>query len=170
MSSYKTKVGGLIFTPVALLLFMIVQLHGPFQFIPKPDQQADILFVLTLFGMYIIACSKEKYDDERVRAVRAKALQVAFMLLVGTMLSISMTFATAKHPVSSDDGPTLSFMAAFGLGFYLVVFHYGLYFDPAWNYNDDTVIPNIKKNKKFFIIYTLAAILLFAIAILIHRA
>ena len=170
MSSYQTKIGGLIVTAVALVLLLIVKLHGPLLFLPKPapDKQFTVLFVAVIFGMYMIAFSKEKNDDERVHVIRAKALQMAFMILTGSLIAVAMTAATGKDdatPISE----LLGSLAAFGLGTYLVVFHIGLYFDPAWAYNDDTVIPNIKKNKTFFIIYTIGVALFFALIYLIHK-
>ena len=66
MSSYQTKIGGLILTAAALVLLLIVKLHGPLQFlsVPAPDKQFNMFFAATVFGMYMIAFSKEKNDDE----------------------------------------------------------------------------------------------------------
>ena len=171
MSSHQTKIGGLIFTPVALVLLLIVKLHGPFMSLskPDPDQQLNVLFAAVVLGMYMIAFSKEKHDDERVHVIRAKALQGAFMVSMGSLIAMALTSAMNKEATGVDSAAMCAF-AAFALGLYLVIFHFGLYFDPAWAYNDDTVIPNISKNKKFFIIYTIAAVILFTLIFLIHKA
>lgn len=170
MSSHQTKIGGLIFTPVALILLLIVKLHGPFMFLskPAPDQQLNILFAATVFGMFMIAFSKEKNDDERVHLIRAKSLQSAFMISMGSLIAMALTSALNKT-IEPLDSMAMCAFAAFGLGLYLILFHIGLYFDPAWAYNDDTVIPNIRKNKRFFIIYFAAAIILFTLVFLIHK-
>lgn len=171
MSSYQTKIGGLIFTPVALILLLIVKLHGPLMFLtkPAPDQQLNVLFAATVFGMYMIAFSKEKNDDERVHLIRAKALQGAFMVSMGSLIAMALTSALGKSQMPVDSIGMCAF-SAFALGIYLALFHIGLYFDPAWAYNDDTVIPNIRRNKRFFIIYFAAAIILFAVAFFIRKA
>jgi nitrate reductase gamma subunit len=175
MSSYQTKIGGLIATAVALVLLAIVKLHGPFLFLtkPAPEHQADLLLAATVAGMYMVAFSKEKNDDERVHAIRAKSMQSALMILIGSMVAMAITTATGKGQAPGEtmiDSTFLSAICAFGLSIHLILFHVGLYFDPAWAYNDDTVIPNIKKNKKFFIIYTIAVVLLFAVVFLIHKS
>ncbi|MFI5205854.1 MAG: hypothetical protein ACHQVK_02845, partial [Candidatus Paceibacterales bacterium] len=171
MSSHQTKIAGIIITPIALILLLIVKLHGPFMFLskPAPDRQFSILFAATVFGMYMIAFSKEKNDDERVHMIRAKALQMAFMILMVSLIAMAMAAATGKDD-ALPGSIFLSSLAALGLGVYLIVFHIGLYFDPAWAYNDDTVIPNIKKNKTFFILYTIGAVIFFALVYLIHRS
>jgi len=172
MSSYQTKIGGLILTAAALVLLLIVKLHGPLQFlsVPAPDKQFNMFFAATVFGMYMIAFSKEKNDDERVHIIRAKASQMSLMILTGSMIAMTLTAVTAKDSPMPADSLFLGSLVAFGLGIYLVVFHIGLYFDPAWAYNDDTVIPNIKKNKLFFILYTIGVAIFFALVYLIHRA
>jgi len=171
MSSYQTKIAGLIVTAVALVLLLIVQLHGPFLFLskPAPEKQFKVLFAAAVFGMLMIAYSKEKNDDERVHVIRAKALQMAFMILTGSLIAMAMNSATGKDELAVGS-LFLSTLAAFGLGIYLVVFHIGLYFDPPWAYNDDTVIPNIKKNKTFFIFYLIAIVLFLALIYLQYRA
>ena len=172
MSSYQMKIAGLIVTAVALVLLLIVQLHGPLLFLPKPapEKQFNVFFVFVVFGMWTIAFSKEKNDDERVHVIRAKALQMAFMILTMVMLAIALTAATGKgSDIEQADSIFIGSLVAFGLGIYLVVFHIGLYFDPAWAYNDDTVIPNITKNKTFFIFYLIGAVLFFVILYLTHK-
>ncbi|MCD6010174.1 MAG: hypothetical protein K0Q79_36 [Flavipsychrobacter sp.] len=171
MSSYQTKIAGLIITLVALILLLVVKLHGPFMSLskPAPDRQFNLLFAATVFGMYMTAFSKEKNDDERVRAIRAKSLQIAFMILMTTIIAIALNSMTSKEEFQGDS-TALCAISAFGLGIYLIMFHIGLYFDPTWNYNDDTVFANIRKNKTFFVIYTIAAAIFFLLIFLIHRA
>jgi nitrate reductase gamma subunit len=171
MSSYQGKIAGLIITPIALILLLVVKLHGPFLFLskPAPAQQFNLLFAVVVLGMHMIAFSKEKNDDERVRAIRAKSLQMAFMVLMTSLIAIGLTSAMSTEEVTGDSN-LLCPMAAFGLGVYLVVFHIGLYFDPAWAYNDDTVVTNIKKNKTFFVFYAIAGVILLILAFLTGRA
>jgi hypothetical protein len=169
LGGHSTKIAGIIITAISLVLLLAVKLHGPFTFLPKPapDQQFDFLFIAFVAGMHLMAFSKEKNDDERVHALRAKALQTAFMVMIGTIIAISMNTVVHKEQFS---GIFLCAIAAFGLGIYLITFHIGLYFDPEVLYNDDTVVPNIRKNKRFFVIYTILAIIFFALVILIKKA
>jgi len=171
MSSYKGKISGLIIIGACLLLMLVVKIHGPLPFLSNriaPDRQFEFFFTITVFGMYITAFSKEKDDDERIQAIRAKAMQSAFMLGMGCMCAIGLTNLLGVPSLA--DSFILISLCGFALGVYLVLFHIGLYFDPAWSYNDDTVVTNFKKNKRFFIIYTAIVVLAFLALFLIHRS
>ena len=136
---------------------------------PAPDKQFNVLFVLVVVGMYLTAFSKEKNDDERVQVIRAKALQMAFMIMAGSMLAMAFTGATTADDSLPAGSIFITSLVAFGVGIYLIVFHVGLYFDPPWAYNNDTVIPNIKKNKTFFIFYTIAIVIFMTLVYLTHH-
>lgn len=172
MSSYKGKISGLIIIGVCLLLMLVVKIHGPLPFLSNriaPDRQFELFFTVTVFGMYMTAFSKEKDDDERIQAIRAKAMQSAFMIMMGSLLSIVL-FTLISRVELGMDGYLVCQLCGFVLALYLILFHIGLYFDPAWSYNDDTVVTNFKKNKRFFIIYTAIVIIVFLALFLIHKA
>jgi hypothetical protein len=171
MSSYKSKIAGLFVIGVAVILLAVVKFYGPLPFIQKldADRQFKMFFVFMIFGLFQVTFSKEKNEDERVQKIRAKSFQASFMLLAGSMIAISLSTVTGKGDGNMPD-IELSMLAGFGVVFYLVLFHIGLYFDPAWNYNDDTVLVNIRKNKTFFIIYFIVLALLLTAIFLIHRS
>jgi hypothetical protein len=169
MASYPNKILGLVITTVGIISLAVFAIHGPIEYISHPagGRQFNLFLTILLFGMYLTAFSKEKNDDERVQAIRAKALQMAFGLLTGTMAAFSMASSLANVPMDADIN-VISCVAIFGLAIYLAVFHIGLYFDPAWTYNDDTVLVNIRKNKKFFVIY-FSILIILAILVFILR-
>lgn len=170
MASYQSKIAGLIITAVALVLLLVVGVHGPFAFLSKPaaDQQFNFVLLLIVFGLYLTAFSKEKHDDERVQLLRARSLQRAFMVMVSSIIAITAN-AILKNDPSIADFMMLVFMTGFGLSTYLVLFHIGLYFDPAVMYNDDTVMVNIRKNKTFFVFYTIGCVLFLLVIFLVFR-
>ncbi len=172
MSSYKNKVYGLVITLVALVALLAIS-HGPLPFIQaSADEQFNLFFAVVTFGLYMIAWSKEKNDDERVQKIRAKAMQVGLGVMITSILAFIFcidVLAIKKHEVTTLGGTELALMLDFGLGTYLTVFYIGLFFDPAWVYNDDTVMVNIKKNKQFFVVYFLAVVVLFVLIFLLHK-
>jgi len=171
MSSYQGKLAGLAIIALALIMLLVVKFFGPLSFIPKldRDRQLILFFVFTVLGMYQVVFSKEKNEDERVQRIRAKCFQSAFMIFAGTLIAILLTSVTS-HEAMTFSAVQLCTFVAFGLSLYLLLFHIGLYFDPAWNYNDDTVLVNIRKNKTFFIIYFIAIATILATVFLMHKS
>lgn len=177
MSNYKSKPIGLAITIVSLILLLIVSIHGalPFPSQANAEQQFDLFFAVATFGLYVIAWTKEKNEDERVQKIRAKAMQIAFGMFVIITLCpalVSIVADIQKHTSAinySLSNVELIGICAFILAIYLVVFYIGLLFDPAWIYADDTVMVNMRKNKKFFIVYVLALIVLFLLIFIFHK-
>jgi hypothetical protein len=86
------------------------------------------LTLLTALGLYFVAFSKEKVDDDRVKAIRGKALQGGFGVLVAMMISLSF-IAIIKPSFLFSGANELSVIALVGLISYLLIFDTGLYFD-----------------------------------------
>ena len=170
MSSYAGKIAGLIITAASLLLLLAVRIHGSLPFLSGPiaHRQSHLFFTLIVAGLYLTAFSKEKDDDERVRAIRAKAMQSAFMLLTGIMIALTLVSLLVGENMFSES-VVVAVVCGSAMAVYLVLFHIGLYFDPSWSYNDDTVLPNLRKNKRFFILYTAGIIVIFAVMYLISK-
>ena len=90
------------------------------------------------------------------------------MVMVSSIIAISIN-AILRNDPTVYEFMMLPIMTAFGLGTYLVLFHIGLYFDPAIMYNDDTVMVNIRKNKTFFVFYTIAVVIFLLVIFLVYR-
>lgn|GEM_PF-974842 len=173
LSSYRNKIYGLVVTIVSLLLSFVISVHGALPLIKTDaNNQFNLFLGVAVFGLFVIAWSKEKIEDERVGLIRAKAMQLGFGITVGPLISISLCsslVAIKGKEVMTFYGSDILLFPAFGLIIYLVVFYVGLLFDPSWVYNNDTVVVNIKKNKQFFIIYSICAIILFVLIFLFHK-
>lgn len=160
LQNYKTKIAGVILTTVSILLLIFEKTTRlVFTATFSIQQVIQALILLITLGLFFVAFSKEKIDDDRVRAVRDKALQGAFVVLLA--LIICLNFISIIRPAFRFGGVhDLSIIALFGLVVYLLIFNMGLFFDTNRIYNNDTVVANMKKNKIFFIVYFSGLILI----------
>lgn len=157
MYDYRGKIAGVIVSVVGLAGIFSERLFHWVMLKKFTWQQHLALWQwVTLFGLFIIAYSKEKYDDDRAKAIRLKALQIAFMLQQSVTLAMGLTGSIAREPM---DGPILFIIGAFGIITYLLLFHVGLYFDVLWDFDDSSrsrnIFKNIGKNKWSFLVYLL---------------
>jgi len=161
MQSYKGKTVGVAISVLSMILMILASKLDNFILIKSFDnsQHFQLFFGLTVLGLYLIAYSKEKIDDERVQKIRSKSLQISFGILISILLVINFV-GIISPSFSINAGTHLFLIAAIGLLIYLFFFYVALYFDPTWTYNDDTVLANVKKNKLFFLLYTLVIIVL----------
>ncbi len=76
------KAGWALFTPCAILgLYLIfVEFYSPMEFEFYPALKANIAIIGTLIGLYMVAFSKEKIEDEFINALRMDAMIKAFIL------------------------------------------------------------------------------------------
>lgn len=173
LQGYWGKFAGLAISTLALILIGIYKLTGP-EFLnavlPAGKQLGTLLWLFAM-GLYFISFSKEKVDDERVQKIRYTALRGTGLIVFGMLfISFSPMALNAKgiSEVAITDPIFLIFTAlVLPLLAYQVIFNIGLHLNPAWAFNDLGVEENIKKNRKFFLIYIiLTALLLVGLVIL----
>lgn len=163
MHGYGFKVAGMILAAIATLALIINHFLN-LQVVPEFDteQHTFMYWWLTLFGLYIMAFSKEKHDDERVQAVRAFAMRIAFTLAMASMISIALTAWLAKD--MTFNAGNLLIIPTFCLLLYHIVFHLGIYFDGVFRFSNhhDYALPKGKKNKgiQYIVYFLIIAILL----------
>lgn len=154
LASHKSKIAGLVILSAGLVITIIQKLH-PFTIIPKydADKHLGLCIWVIVLGMYLTAFSKEKFEDERVRMIRARSLQMVMMLMSATFIAFSLTAIT--QDIGDLDVLTLLIFPAVYLAMYLGIFHVGLYFDNLWDYEEKQtgIWENIKKNKKPILIF-----------------
>lgn len=155
MHSFVHKIIGSIIVVLSAVILVILNYFPQLDIIQKfgPEKEFEVFMLAAFFGLFIMCFSKEKVDDERVKQIRAKALQIAFGMMC--IVLISFQFAILVINGTADSTEVLPVITAVGLLSYLFFFHVGLYFDADWVYNDDTVSANFRKNKRFFIFYTI---------------
>ena len=169
MYDHKWKKWGFIISALGLMAMLAERIY-PFTFIKKfnAEQHYNIFQWFVLFGLVVVIYSKEKYDDERAKAIRLRAFQIAFALQQAVLLAMALTGSTTKEKMGIE-APDLFVFAAIGIILYVLVFHVGLYFDFLWEYEDQNVwenLKNIKKNKWGIIVYlVLSAILLLSLTL-----
>lgn len=156
--SHKAKIFGIILTILAVILLALEKMtHLVFYKNFTPQQYDKMLSLLVVVGLFLTSFSKEEVDDDRVRHVRAKALQVGFVLILSVI--IALNFATIIAPRVPLDY-NLSLIALIGISGYLITFNIGLRLDPTWMYADEPLATNVRNNKAFFLVYLLVFILL----------
>jgi hypothetical protein len=150
MYGYKGKVAGMIIAGIGLILLIVQKLTHFIVFAKlNSDQHFNALLWFTMLGLFTIMFSKEKIEDERVQYLRTKSLMYAFCLMIAATMAfaLTVTLMPTQDPemakgvtLSADDiiqaGRMMMFYPAVALVIYLVMFHIGLYFDDAWDYED----------------------------------
>jgi hypothetical protein len=157
--SYKAKIAGIILSATALIL-MILENISPFIIIKSLNvaQHLQLSLLLTLFGLFIIAFSKEKIDDDRVKVIRGKVFQFGFGIVISLLIALSFVGIVNSNVILSLS-TDLPLIILIGLSLYLLLFNIGLYFDPLWIRSNQTVVVNIRRNKIFFIVYIIILLL-----------
>ena len=137
MHGYKTKVAGLIIAGAGVAVWVIHRFNS-LNLVPDMthEQHGYLIWWIVLFGLYMAAFSKEKNDDERVKAIRAKSMLVCFNLSMAVLMSMSMVLFLEDHMVFQ--AADIIILPTFCIVFYLLMFHIGLYFDSAWDFKEDT--------------------------------
>jgi hypothetical protein len=171
MYDYRGKISGIIISAIGLALMVAERIH-PFTISGKwnPEQNYSLFLWIMMLGLFLIMYSKEKIEDERNKLIRLKAFQISFMIMVGTMLAFCLTSGTANQTDLKMEGKDLYIFPAIGIFTYLLVFHVGLYFDEAWDYEDKgliTNLKNIKRNGLGYLAYLVVCIILMILLILL---
>ena len=164
LSSYKTKIGGLVLALAALVLNIILNINGDINILGEFDSArlSDISSLLILIGLFMVAFSKEKIDDERIKELRARAFRFAFMMMNSVIISYSLV--TSLKTNSLKGTLDITYFAWLGLLCYLGFFYLTKYFDPMGIYNDEAALTNIRRHKKFFLIWAGVLVLLLIIS------
>lgn len=161
MYDYRGKIAGVIITAIGAVLLTIQRLTH-FIVLHKftAQQHYYLILFIVLFGLYMMANSREKMDDERVKLIRAKAFQTSYNLTITLLLALGITMTISTDP--NLEGKDLMFIGSFALVLYLGLFHAGLYFDNTWEYEEDkSWIEAVRKNW----IYKIAVLVIFVVVI-----
>ncbi len=160
MYDYRGKVAGGIAAAVFAVVTLVQKLTH-FTLFKKlnADQHYYLCLCMVAMSLYTMAFSREKNDDERVKEVRARSLQITFMLFAGVLLALS--FNGIIFPDLQFDGTALLFLSGFYVVFYLVIFHIGIYFDNVWQFGEEPGIwQNLKKNKLMIVLIWIGSLIL----------
>ena len=176
MYDYRGKVAGMIIAGVGLPALVIQKLTH-FTVSPRLSdaQHFNLLLWITLLGLFTMMFSYEKYEDERIKLIRAKAFMIVFALMTGSILAFAFTVTLQPSSpkfedilLTSDDvimaGRMMMFYPAVAIVIYLILFHIGVYFDQAWDYKDNVgFIENLKRNKWRILLMNIVGILIISL-------
>jgi len=171
MYDYKWKKAGIIISAIGLIGMIIERLKGSIILDKYTVAQhyGTFNFVM-LLGLFTIIYCREKVEDDRAKAVRAKSFQFSFLLVICIMTA--MAYTTIMHPNNPLAAADLFFLAAVGMVFYLFFLNIGLYFDFLWDYEDRGVwenLRNIDKNKWGMLIYLTIGIVIIGLLTLLSQ-
>ncbi len=170
MYEYKAKKWGILCSLLGIIAVVAERLH-PFVVFEKftAAQHLAMAQWFAFFGLFIIIFSKEKYDDDRAKAIRLKSILIAFMMETSLVLSIAMVGSLSADMKMIDSGILFMFAGA-GIFTYLLTFYTGIYFDEHWEYEDKTLWQNLSgigRNKWGMLIYlAIGVIVLILISLL----
>lgn len=175
LQGYWAKFVGLAVSAIALTIMAIHELAGPAYLpldLPPNKFLASSIWLFSL-GLYMLSFSKEKVDDERVRQIRYTALRcLGYCCLVGPFCAFSPLVLDSNgvsQAAINDPVFLISILLIFPLLAYQVIFNIGLHFSPQWIFNDLGAEENIRKNPKFFLIYSILVAIIFAVFILFNK-
>jgi hypothetical protein len=171
MYDHSWKIKGAMISGVSLLC-MIAERATRFIIFPEYDsaQHFALFKWAMLFGLLFVMFSKEKIEDDRTQAIRRKAYQIGFYMMVCILMASALN-ATLHPDEMIVDVNTLFFIAGLGILFYLVFFHIGLYFDFLWDYEDHSVMENLRlipKHKWGKIVFLVAGAIILLLLELIY--
>lgn len=168
LQSHKMKLVGIIISTLAITAMVIENLTGKLLLIDGFDVNRHFyfLFLLNSIGLYTIAFSKEKIEDERVQVLRDKTFRASFGLTMSTMLALSITYLFMSVQSEVKLWEIFPFMATLMLSFHLIIFNIRLYTNNIIEEGEVSLFQNIKNHKAFFIVFVVLNIILLAILLL----
>lgn len=116
----------------------------------------DLLILIIAVGLNGVAFSRERQDDERVRAIRHSSYRITLSLIVISLVSFASVSIFGTAPVALDAGMLVLFIVVT----YLIVFYSGLYTDSAAFYADNSAGDNVRYYRKQILGYLVSITLL----------
>lgn len=147
LQGYWGKVLGIFSSILFLILFFIFFNYEIVLFSKYSNQlHYEFCYLMFMFGLFMIAFSKEKIEDERIKFIRGKSYQIGFMLLISA--SLANTFTEVTYLDSKPDG----FISRFAnyinitgsLLFSIGYFYYSKWRDSDSTYSDGGPVDNLK--------------------------
>ncbi|MFC5272115.1 hypothetical protein [Adhaeribacter terreus] len=157
MNNFFFKSAGAIITLAGFLLFCWLKFTGqvlPVEAFNYDSQVQGSLWIFAL-GLFLMAFSKEKIDDERVQQIRAVAMRLGFQLLATMLIIINMS--GIKKGIFEVPF-TLELLIGCLLA-YLLFFHASLYFNLNLSSADNSVSENMRIQPKFYLIFVVVQII-----------
>ncbi|MBQ5706471.1 MAG: hypothetical protein IIV73_07665 [Bacteroidaceae bacterium] len=122
LPAWCRKAGWALFIPCAILglYLMFVEYYTPLEFEFYPALKANIAIIGTLIGLYMVAFSKEKIEDEFINSLRMDAMIKAIILNCVIIVLASLIIYGGWYIYS------LSITQYFVLLAYIIIFRYNI--------------------------------------------
>ncbi|MBQ2368327.1 MAG: hypothetical protein II296_08430 [Bacteroidaceae bacterium] len=122
LPAWCRKAGWALFIPCAILglYLMFVEYYTPLEFEFYPALKANIAIIGTLIGLYMVAFSKEKIEDEFINSLRMDAMIKAIILNCVIIVLASLIIYGGWYMY------TLSITQYFVLLAYIIIFRYNI--------------------------------------------
>jgi len=126
----------------------------------------DISKLIMLMGFIGIIFSKEKNENEKIANIRAKVLQLSFILLFTIFFSqLFIQIIDESHVISNSIIFTSLLLSIF---VYLIVFYSIILSKKSeFFFEDTTLYENFRKYSLFYLIYSLVTLFVFVILLVI---
>ena len=123
LPAWCRRAGWILFTPCAILgLYIIfVEQYAPMNFEFYPALKTNIAIIGTLIGLYMVAFSKEKIEDEFINSLRMDAMIKAFIINSITIVLGSLVVYGIQYVYM------LSITQYLVLLSYIILFRYNIY-------------------------------------------
>jgi hypothetical protein len=167
LGSHRSKIISFYFTLAFILITALILIFdfGILSFY-EPSQILIIGLSLSSMGLVSISMSKEKVEDERVKIIRAKALQIAYVFIMIPILGTSLSSALYKVENVTIDG--IIGIVFIGLLIQNIYFHYNIKNDSEFNYDDEEGSFKQNMNSKTGKIFNGALLTLFVISVIVY--
>jgi hypothetical protein len=144
LQGYWGKVFGFWFAVlflIAFIVFLSIDIHA---FGLHDEEGVFLALMLAMcFGMFMMVFSREKEEDERVKIIRAKSMQIGYMIMASTSISMSFISIIDEDFIGLNVGGVIGILFI-SLLFYNLYFNYSLKKDPDFNYSDATALDNMR--------------------------
>ena len=168
--SYRHKIFGIIISVIAIALMIVLKLNDTFSFSTAitRDVQFNYLLLINCFGLFVIAYSKERYEDERIQILRDKTFRLSFVFLLAMLLSNSfIAMAFNLDPSVYNISSIVPFDVTLALSFQLIVFYIRINTNASVSGPELTVMQNILLHKILSFILIIAMIIISIVLLLI---
>ncbi len=135
--SHAYKKPGLLVALLCMPLLVAAQWLNETAFLSS-TRVTNLLILIIALGLNAVAFSREKQDDERVKAIRYASYRITLSLIIIFLVSFASVSVFSTAPVALDAGV----LAFFFLVTYLIVFYAGLYSDMAAFYANNSATDN----------------------------
>lgn len=154
------------------LAIAVAEKIHPFTIIPDHtrNQHIGLALCITIYGMLLAAITKEKVEDERVKAIRAQAMQFTVLMFVITnLVPVFMGFIDPAN-ASPIGKRSILMNLMMNMTVYHVFFRIGLYRDNYWNYqSDDISLKDVWFKNKWVSIIAIALFLAALITLIVLK-